>query len=320
MKKMRMSKRFLALALSLILALGLTSTAFAANDNINLKQVDSGQLTTFMASGGTTSVTLYTTTTGAAYNTNDPFSTTGKATAIQWGFTDDGSTIASSSVSTDGQLTMSAVSAVNVSPTPAGITPDNAPSDPGYYSAVTINLNTMSPTPNVYSIIAMDGSSWPVNFTIVIENTTPQSDVTGIEVTIIDDIYANAIIANEPSLNVAVPTSGDVIHGLGLAMQNDPCATGSLQAMIGAAAIDDFTVDANGSYVDEITISSMPYPNDTVNWIGWQYGVYRGGTLLDLSAVVSSSVFPLEDNDQVLWYYGYYTTLPTSWPTTWPAP
>jgi hypothetical protein len=316
----------LAVLLAVVMALSLFGTmacaAAAPTQDLPIVQVSKTQYTTFM-SASTTSASLYATQT-TDYTDNQPFTTAASAGAVTWGWTDDGSTIYSTAATADGQVTITTtgnVSTANYN----GPTPDNPPAQAGYYAMAEIELVSGNIQPAVYSLQGQLGSGYPINFTIVIESETGADPVGKISVYVVDNSSGkpSVIVPTENGLTVTVPDRGDVIFGVPDSLQNDPSATGSLQALLdltNPARIYDFSVNALDAHVIDLEdTNSIHYTESTGSpFYGWQYGVYRNnaGTydIVGISTVVNPSVFPLQDGDKVYWQYGTYSTMPATWP------
>ena len=314
-------KKSISMIMVMIMILAMTmSPAFAAGSIIT--QISTTQYTTFMNLSNPV-VPLFATTT-SNYMDNQPFDSTGTYD-IEWGWTEDGTTIVGGSSTGDGQLSFADLGLVPTSVATAfGVTPDIAPTGGGdSYALAMVYFSDLNIQPAVYSLVVKMGTS-SANYTIAVQSDDEQPEVT-VDVKIVDSTNNDELLVDEANVDVkrSEADTGFVLYGKSDALQNNPSAMGVLDALTGITTspeqFDSFTVNAAGSYTDTLTIDSAPYsPTGAPSYYGWMYGVYRdNGTqyeLVEISSVVSASAFPIEDNDKILWVYGSYSPLPNLWP------
>ena len=267
-------KKSISMLMVMIMILAMTMVpAFATASNIT--QVSSTQYTTFLNSASRI-VTLYATTTNN-YADNVPFSTSTEANAVNWGWTNDGTTIYSTGATSDGQVTILSTGSINAGAAP--ISPEYPPSGSGYYAYAIAYLNSWTVTPNSYSIVAKTGTGSYANFTIAVESLTNQSPVNAV-VRIVDATTSTTLLGDT---NVSVARSNSngsyMLDGKVDAYQRNPSAMGvldTLRFMTTTPQLNSFTVDAAGAYANTLTIGGTPYaPTGAPTYYGWQYGVYR---------------------------------------------
>ncbi len=166
------------IAIAAVFTLLVSATAFATTSTY-VTQVSQAQYTTFLSqeTGGVTSTTLYATTTSNWAN-NHPFTTSTEAENVVWGFTDDGSTISSTTQSSDGKLVLGTKGSVS-SASYTGPTPQYAAAEDGYYATVPVSISSTAGTvpAGTYSIIAKLGDYNYCNYTISIEKTGAAGNV-----------------------------------------------------------------------------------------------------------------------------------------------
>ena len=292
--------------------------AFAIGSNIT--QITENQYTTFMSASNPAVFLFATTTTN--FTDNLPFDSD-ETYDIEWGWTEDGTTIVGGASTSDGQLSFSDLGLLPTGvATALGVTPDTAPTGGGNsYATAVVYFTDLNIRPAVYSLVVKMGTS-SANFTIVVESTTDQAAVNA-TVKIVDATSTPVTLLSDTAVTVNRSNLGGVLNGKADALQRNPSAMGVLDTLVGLGTgitpqINSFTVNTSGSYVDTITIGGVPYaPTGSPNFYGWQYGVYRnvGGTytLVGISSVVSASAFPLQANDRIMWVYGAYGSVPATW-------
>ncbi|MDR1589505.1 MAG: hypothetical protein LBS51_04865 [Oscillospiraceae bacterium] len=319
-------KRILGIILAIVLAFSAFGGMALADpmQSLSLVQLSDTQYTTFFSAPSDTA-TLYATQT-SNYQDNQPFTSAADADAVTWGWTDDGSTIYSTTTTSDGQLSISATGDVATG-SYTGPAPDYTAAYAGWYALAEVTAAAVSLRPAVYSLQGQLGTGYPINFTIVIQSASPVPvGASNISAYVTDNrsgiplpILAAGTV---PNLTVTYPDTGDVLDGVPGSLQNDPSATGSLQSLLNNSDIDDFAVNTTDAHVIDLTdYKGNDYPEtQSPTFYGWQYGVYRLNTatsnyeIVGISTVVNPSVFPLQTGDKVYWQYGAYSTLPTIWP------
>jgi len=181
----------------------------------------------------------------------------------------------------------------------------------GYYGQIVLNI--VDAEPSVSSIALDMADSYTLNFTVAIDKNEAEC-VTNIT-TYIYNGTNNTVVA-DPTLLTTVEAPTET-HS-----QLSQYPADGLQYWPNAASTLDALSTLEVGTPPTAVISGYDYANGNLNSIagiekaypdGWLYGVYRGGNLLPFSAVVNSSVFPLEDGDYVFWFFGPWASLPSEW-------
>jgi hypothetical protein len=300
MKKLFTIRRdILGIVLAFALVIGVVGASplpVAADSGDNLVQLSSSQYTNFLDWYNVKTVTLYATTT-TDYTENIPFSTVADAENVEWGWTIDGTTIDSTGSTSDGQLEIVTHGSIAYDDPSLGVEPFADP-DPaaGYYAYVTVTMSEEADgTPRPYSIVGLYDDSYPINFTVVVEDpfarTNPNQyisayvvNVTGGTPSFIDgnssgpeifDYVQSPVTLGEDSLFLDEPG----------ALQKDPSVMSILDNQNAGGSIT-LVLTGDGGYVQSI--------NGLAN--GWTYAVYDGnGDIVPISQVISASAFPLTD-------------------------
>ncbi len=306
-----------AIALAAVFTLLMGATAFATTSTY-VTQVSQAQYTTFLSQeeGGVTSTTLYATST-SNWADNHPFTTSTEAEAVEWGFTDDGYTISSTTESSDSQLVLGTKGSVSsASSSYTGPTPQYAASEAGYYATITVSINDDADeiSAGTYSIMAKIGDYNYCNFTVAIEEDGSASNVV---VKVRNGIAGTTLLGDTPITSLDIMKYYDsTIGGRCDVLQSTPSALSTIGYLKHNNLISAFTISGSGAYSTYInSINGVT----AAGYNGWLYGVYRevNGTytLQPLSTVVAAGSFPLQSGDKVLWLYGSWGSIPSTYPS-----
>lgn len=179
-----------------------------------------------------------------------------------------------------------------------------------YASQVTVTMTSSSSAYGAASILAQDESNSYnyVNFTLVLKNTGTADNV--VAAAKIQSIGEEFFVSNAAVTTDISTASGTLKYATPIDVLDAITSTGAIDPdydkyIYGYTQSSGYVSSVTGydEYMEQTTLtaqSSSPYR-------GWNYRVYKSGTIDPLSRVISAGYYKLSDNDVVVWYYGSYS-------------
>ncbi len=168
-----------------------------------------------------------------------------------------------------------------------------------YAQQVTVNAATSGFGPA--SVLASRNANSYTNFSVVVPTSTPVT-ASNVDVYVMTDFdpYQVADSITVPAANYGYATPLEAIQQLVDPNSVDPTSN-LAEVVLGygdeyVESVSYITTSPDGTFTAE---KSYPYR-------GWQYRVYRNGSMVSDSANIGAAAFLLNSNDEVVWYYNDY--------------
>lgn len=181
-----------------------------------------------------------------------------------------------------------------------------------YAGTVTVAGNSNVYGPASLHIVNTNNTSAGIDMTVYVESADDVADATGVKVAVVDCHDGTGMDENEGNLTVAKAegnSNNPFSNSKGCA-QSYPTAGDALYSLSEGGEISFTQYEG---YVSEITDADgnklSGYSSaDYTEYYGWYYCVIDGqgsnAKMTEGSNIVSASVFPVDDNDTVIWAFG----------------
>ncbi len=278
-----MKKKLLALGTVAVMMAGMCVPAMAASNDPNMTVINNTPYSSSVEEGG--SVTISVAPANSYYMASGFDDADDAANGVNYSFNAGGDLIdsISTSASWDDDLDVWGT-ALNIEV------------KDGVYGVASLHIT------NAYN------SSAYIDMTLYIEPETVVSAATNVDVEVVDLRDVNpAMYEYRAGLDVeaAVLNAGNPFNGDTASAQKYPTAGDALYSLM-----DDGTISfvQAGGYVSSITDSTgntvTEYTTADWTYYGWNYCVVRDGVRVAEGDIVSASVLPVQNNDDVYWAFG----------------
>lgn len=179
-----------------------------------------------------------------------------------------------------------------------------------YASQVTVTMASSSSAYGAASILAQDESNSYnyVNFTLVLKNTGTADNV---DTATVIESYGEEFAVNNTAVTTDISTaSGALKYATPIDVLDAITSTGAITPNYDKYI---YGYTQSSGYVSSVTGYSTTMAAITLDvqsvspYRGWNYRVYKDGTMDPLSEVISAGYYKLSDDDEVVWYYGSYS-------------
>lgn len=281
-------RRFAALALALVMMFAMSATAFASSDYPYLTNTTDTNYSYTVQSDEDAIITLKVVPANSSY-ARGAF-TYAEAQAITWGY-EDGSD--EENIILDDTVEPVAVTG-------------------GYAACVDVYVFSGG-TPGASSIYAQNTEGNKMNFTIVVDGTSnPVNNVSYVfynqpNASTSDKLLTvnnMTVSGNDHYGSTNYPSVLDGIYGawMNTLGSENRLTNYVIQTNYGTDMLTSLTFEIGGT----LTNYTEGVDEVTYDYGGWQYRVYRSGSMVPLSEMVGAGEFNVKTDDVVVWKYGKY--------------